>query len=48
MTNIAGNPTVRYGPDDVTLGPGESVPIDEIIKATHALALLAIDHCGVA
>lgn len=49
MTNIAGVPTVQYGPGDVTLahGPGESVPIDEVITAAQALAVLAMDHCGV-
>lgn len=49
MTNIAGIPTVQYGPGDVTLahGPGESVPIDEVITAAQTLAVLAMDHCGV-
>ena len=50
LTNIAGIPTVQYGPGDVTLahGPGESVPIDEVITAAQTLAVLAMDHCGVA
>lgn len=50
LTNIAGIPTIQYGPGDVTLahGPGESVPIDEVITAAQTLALLAMDHCGVA
>lgn len=49
LTNIAGIPTVQYGPGDVTLahGPGESVPIDEVIMAAQTLAVLAMDHCGV-
>lgn len=49
LTNIAGIPTVQYGPGDVTLahGPGESVPIDEVIIAAQTLAVLAMDHCGV-
>ena len=50
LTDIAGIPTVQYGPGDVTLahGPGESVPIDEVLLAAQSLALLAMDHCGVA
>lgn len=49
LTDIAGIPTIQYGPGDVTLahGPGESVPIDEVIIAAQTLALLAMDHCGV-
>ena len=49
LTDIAGIPTVQYGPGDVTLahGPGESVPIDEVITAAQTLAVLAMDHCGV-
>ena len=49
LTNIAGIPTVQYGPGDVTLahGPGESVPIDEVIMAAQTLAVLAMDHCGI-
>ncbi|SDP42294.1 acetylornithine deacetylase [Nakamurella panacisegetis] len=49
MNNIGGVPTVHYGPGDVTLahGPGESVPIDEVLTAARALAVLALDHCGV-
>ncbi len=50
MDNIGGVPTVHYGPGDVTLahGPGESVPIAEVLTAASALAVLAIDHCGLA
>ncbi len=49
LTNLAGIPTVQYGPGDVTLahGPGESVPIDEVVTAAQTLAMLAMDHCGV-
>ena len=49
MNNIGGVPTVHYGPGDVTLahGPSESVPIDEVLTAARALAVLALDHCGV-
>jgi acetylornithine deacetylase len=48
MTNLAGVPTLHYGPGDVTLahGPNESVPIDEVLTCARALALLALDVCG--
>lgn len=47
MTQIGGVPTVHYGPGDASLahGPGESVPIDEVLTATRALALAAMEHC---
>lgn len=49
MNHIGGVPTVHYGPGDVTLahGPGESVPIHEVMTAARALAVLALNHCGV-
>lgn len=49
MNTIGGVPTVQYGPGDVTLahGPGESVPIGEVLTTARALAALAIDYCGV-
>ncbi|MET3803487.1 acetylornithine deacetylase [Nakamurella sp. UYEF19] len=49
MNTIGGVPTVHYGPGDVTLahGPGESVPIAEVLTTARALAALAIDYCGV-
>ena len=49
LTNLAGIPTVQYGPGEVTLahGPGESVRIAEVLLAAQSLALLAMDHCGV-
>jgi len=49
MNDIGGIPTVHYGPGDVTLahGPTESVPIAEVLTAARALAVLALDHCGV-
>jgi len=50
MNDIGGVPTVHYGPGDVTLahGPNESVPIAEVLTAARVLAVLAINHCGVA
>lgn len=48
MTNLAGVPTVHYGPGDVTVahGPNESVPLPEVLTCARALALLALDVCG--
>ena len=48
MTNLGGVPTVHYGPGDAGLahGPKESVPIPELITATRALALVALEQCG--
>jgi acetylornithine deacetylase len=45
----AGIPTLHYGPGDLRLahGPGERVPVDELMTATRALALLALRSCGV-
>lgn len=45
---LAGIPTIHYGPGDVGLahGPHERVPIVEVLVAAHALALLAADWCG--
>jgi acetylornithine deacetylase len=42
-------PTVHYGPGDARLahGPDESVPLSEVLAAARALAVLALDHCGV-
>jgi len=49
LTNLAGVPTLHYGPGDVALahGPNESVPLDDLLVCTRALALLALDLCGV-
>jgi acetylornithine deacetylase len=49
MTNLGGVPTVHYGPGDAGLahGPYESVPISELLTATRALALVALEQCGV-
>ncbi len=48
MTGLGGVPTVQYGPGDPGLahGPLEKVPVDEILTASKALALLALEHCG--
>jgi acetylornithine deacetylase len=48
MQGIGTVPTIHYGPGDACLahGPRECVSIDELLTATRALALIAIDHCG--
>jgi acetylornithine deacetylase len=48
MNGIGGVPTLHYGPGDAALAhaPNESVPIPEVLTATRALALLALDVCG--
>jgi acetylornithine deacetylase len=45
----AGVPTLHYGPGDLQLahGPREKVPVDELVTATRALALLTVRCCGV-
>lgn len=50
MTEHGGVPTVQYGPGDPGLahGPLEKVPVDEVLTAAKALAVLAIEHCGLA
>jgi acetylornithine deacetylase len=49
LTALGGIPTVHYGPGDVTLahGPDESVPLGEVLTCARALAVLALDFCGV-
>jgi acetylornithine deacetylase len=48
MRGIGAVPTIHYGPGDAELahGPGEHVSIVELLTATRALALIALDHCG--
>jgi acetylornithine deacetylase len=50
LTGLGGIPTVQYGPGDAALahGPDESVPLAELVTTARALALLALDVCGVA
>lgn len=49
LTGIGGIPTLHYGPGDASLahGPDENVPLDEVATCARALAVLALDHCGV-
>jgi acetylornithine deacetylase len=48
LAGMGGIPTVQYGPGDAGLahGPRESVPIAEVRTAARALALAAMDYCG--
>lgn len=50
LTGIGNIPTLQYGPGDAKLahGAAESVPIEEVMTTARALALLALDVCGVA
>ena len=50
LTGLGNIPTLQYGPGDAKLahGASESVPIEEVMTTTRALALLALDVCGVA
>lgn len=49
LTGIGGIPTLQYGPGDAVLahGPDESVPLPDVHTTARALALLALDLCGV-
>lgn len=50
LTGLGGIPTVQYGPGDVQLahGPHDAVPVGDVVVAARALALLALDVCGIA
>jgi acetylornithine deacetylase len=50
LTGLGGIPTVQYGPGDAAVahGPDEYVPVDEVVTCARALALLALEICGVA
>jgi acetylornithine deacetylase len=50
LTGIGGIPTLQYGPGDSAAahGPDESVSLDEMHTTARALAVLALDLCGVA
>jgi len=46
----AGVPALHHGPGDLRLahGPGERVPVDDVLLSARSLALLALRTCGVA
>jgi acetylornithine deacetylase len=50
LTGIGGIPTLQYGPGEAHIahGPDEWVPIADVRVTARALALLALDVCGVA
>ena len=50
LSGIGGIPTLHYGPGDALLAhaPDESVPLADVATAARALAMLALDVCGVA
>jgi acetylornithine deacetylase len=45
---MGGIPTLHYGPGDVRFAhaPREQVPIEELIRVTRSLAVLAARRCG--
>jgi acetylornithine deacetylase len=45
---LGGIPTLHYGPGDVRLahGPREHVGIEELVRTTRSLAVLAARRCG--
>ncbi|MGA9860002.1 MAG: M20/M25/M40 family metallo-hydrolase, partial [Solirubrobacteraceae bacterium] len=47
LTNLAGIPTVHYGPGNAreAHAPDEYVAIEEVLTATRVLALVALQHC---
>lgn len=47
-TGIGGIPTLHYGPGDVRFAhaPREQVAIEELVRSTRSLALLAARRCG--
>jgi acetylornithine deacetylase len=49
LTNVAGMPTVLFGPGDVrdSHRPNEYVPVEQLVTATGALVLTALRYCGV-
>ena len=49
LTGLGGIPTLQYGPGDSAAahGPDESVPLAEMHTTARALAVLALDICGV-
>ena len=50
LTGIGAIPTLHYGPGSAALAhsPREQVPIAEVLTAARALAVLAMNHCGLA
>jgi acetylornithine deacetylase len=49
LVNVGNIPTVLFGPGDVRLchRPDESVPVDDLVKATRVLALTITRFCGI-
>jgi acetylornithine deacetylase len=45
---IGGIPTLHYGPGDISVahGPHEHVDLDELVRVTRSLLLLAVRRCG--
>jgi acetylornithine deacetylase len=45
---IGGIPTLHYGPGDIRVahGPHEHVELDELVRVTRSLTVLALRRCG--
>jgi acetylornithine deacetylase len=50
FTRFAGTPSIGYGPRSLAWGHtiDEYVPVDDLVTCAQALALAAVDFCGVA
>ena len=47
---VADTPSIGFGPRSLAWGHtiDEHVPVDDLVSCTQALALAAVDYCGVA
>ena len=50
FTRFADTPSIGFGPRSLAWGHtiDEYVPVDDLVSCTQALALAAVDYCGVA
>jgi acetylornithine deacetylase len=50
FTRFGDTPSIGYGPRSIAWGHtvDEYVPVDDLVACTQAIALAAVDHCGVA
>ena len=50
FTRFADTPSIGFGPRSLAWGHtiDEHVPVDDLVSCTSALALAAVDYCGVA
>ena len=50
FTRFGGTPSIGFGPRDIAWAHtiDEYVPVDDLVRCSQALALAAVDYCGVA